>query len=74
MDAQTLINIAIALSGFFGGWVLNSLSRSIIRIEDRISEMPLIYVTRDDYRRDIDEIKGMLTRIFDKLEDKADKK
>lgn len=73
MDAQTLINIAIALSGFFGGWVLNSLSRSIIRIEDRISEMPLIYVTRDDYRRDIDEIKGMLVRIFDKLEDKADK-
>lgn len=73
MDAQTLINIAIALTGFFGGWVLNSLSRSIIRIEDRISEMPLIYVTRDDYRRDIDEIKGLLTRIFDKLEDKADK-
>lgn len=73
MDAQTLINIAIALSGFFGGWVLNSLSRSIIRIEDRISEMPLIYVTRDDYRRDIDEIKGMLVRIFDRLDDKADK-
>ena len=73
MDTQTLINLAIGLAGFFGGWVLNSLSRSIIRIEDRISEMPLIYVTRDDYRRDIDEIKGMLTRIFDKLEDKADK-
>lgn len=73
MDTQTLINIAITLAGFFGGWVLNSLSRSIIRIEDRISEMPLIYVTRDDYRRDIDEIKGMLIRIFDKLEEKADK-
>lgn len=73
MDAQTVINIAIALSGFFGGWVLNSLSRSIIRIEDRISELPLIYVTKDDYKRDIDEIKGMLVRIFDKLEEKADK-
>jgi cell fate (sporulation/competence/biofilm development) regulator YmcA (YheA/YmcA/DUF963 family) len=53
--------------------VLNSLSRSIIRIEDRISELPLIYVTRDDYRRDIDEVKSMLNRIFDKLEDKVDK-
>ena len=73
MDAQTLINIALAVAGFFGGWVLNSLSRSIIRIEDRISEMPLLYVTRDDYRRDIDEIKGLLNRIFDKLDDKADK-
>lgn len=73
MDTQTIINISIGLAGFFGGWVINSLSRSIIRIEDRISEMPLLYVTKDDYKRDIDEIKGMLTRIFDKLEDKADK-
>lgn len=73
MDTQTFINIAIAASGFLGGWVLNSLSRSIIRIEDRIAEMPLIYVTKDDYKRDIDEIKGLLTRIFDRLEDKADK-
>jgi cell fate (sporulation/competence/biofilm development) regulator YmcA (YheA/YmcA/DUF963 family) len=73
MDAQTLINLALGAAGFFGGWVLNSLSRSIIRIEDRISELPLIYVTRDDYRRDIDEVKAMLNRIFDKLEDKVDK-
>jgi len=73
VDTQDLINIAIGLAGFFGGWVLNSLSRSIIRIEDRISELPLIYVTRDDYRRDIDEVKSMLNRIFDKLEDKVDK-
>jgi hypothetical protein len=73
METQTIINLAIGLAGFFGGWVVNSLSRSIIRIEDRISEMPLLYVTKDDYKRDIDEIKGMLVRIFDKLEDKADK-
>jgi capsular polysaccharide biosynthesis protein len=73
MDTQSLINIAFGIAGFFGGWVLNTLSKSIIRIEDRISEMPLLYVTKDDYKRDIDEIKGMLTRIFDKLEDKADK-
>lgn len=73
MDTQSLINIGFGLAGFFGGWVLNSLSKSIIRIEDRISEMPLLYVTKDDYKRDIDEIKAMLTRIFDKLEDKVDK-
>lgn len=73
MEPQTIINISIAIAGFLGGWVLNTLSRSIIRIEDRISEMPLLYVTKDDYKRDIDEIKGMLTRIFDRLDDKADK-
>jgi hypothetical protein len=35
--------------------------------------MPLNYVTRADYRNDIDEIKGMLGKIFDKLDGKADK-
>lgn len=73
METQAIINIAIGLAGFFGGWVVNSLSKSIIRIEDRIAEMPLLYVTKDDYKRDIDEIKAMLTRIFDRLDDKVDK-
>lgn len=73
MDNQTLINLAFGIAGAFGGWILNSLSRSIIRIEDRISEMPLQYVTRDDYRNDINEIKGMLSKIFDKLDNKVDK-
>jgi hypothetical protein len=73
MDNQTLLNIAFAVAGAFGGWILNSLSRSIIRIEDRIAEMPLQYVTRDDYRNDINEIKGMLGKIFDKLDNKVDK-
>jgi hypothetical protein len=73
METQSIINIAVGLAGFFGGWVVNSLSKSIIRIEDRISEMPLLYVTKDDYKRDIDEIKAMLTRIFDRLDDKVDK-
>ena len=73
MDSQTLINVAFGVAGAFGGWILNSLSRSIIRIEDRIAEMPLQYVTRDDYRNDINEIKGMLGKIFDKLDNKVDK-
>lgn len=73
MENQTLINLAFGVAGAFGGWILNSLSRSIIRIEDRISEMPLQYVTRDDYRNDINEIKGMLGKIFDKLDNKVDK-
>jgi len=30
-------------------------------------------VTKDDYREDILEIKGMLGKIFDRLETKVDK-
>lgn len=73
METQTIINVAIALAGGFGGWILNSLSRSIIKIEDRLSDMPLLYVTKDDYKTDIAEIKGMLGRIFDRLDNKVDK-
>ena len=73
MDTQTILNIAFGVSGAFGGWILNSLSRSIIRIEDRIAEMPLQYVTKDDYRIDIAEIKSMLNDIYKELRSKADK-
>jgi hypothetical protein len=73
VDSQILINVGFGLAGVFGGWILNSISRSIIKIEDRLSELPLMYVTRDDYRSDITEIKQMLGKIFDKLDTKVDK-
>ena len=73
MEPQFLINILFATAGAALGWILNSISRSIVRIEDRISEMPMVYVNRDDYRSDITEIKAMLGKIFDRLEQKADR-
>jgi cell fate (sporulation/competence/biofilm development) regulator YmcA (YheA/YmcA/DUF963 family) len=73
VEPQFLINILFAIAGAAFGWILNSISRSIVRIEDRISEMPMIYVNRDDYREDIQDIKGMLGKIFDRLEKKADR-
>lgn len=73
VEPQFLINILFATAGAAFGWILNSISRSIVRIEDRISEMPMIYVNRDDYRVDIQEIKGMLGKIFDRLDDKVSK-
>ena len=73
VEPQFLINILFAIAGAAFGWILNSISRSIVRIEDRISEMPMIYVNRDDYREDIQDIKGMLGKIFDRLDDKVSK-
>lgn len=73
MEPQFLINILFAAAGAAFGWILNSISRSIVRIEDRISEIPMIYVNRDDYRADIHDIKGMLGKIFDRLDQKADR-
>jgi len=73
VDAQWLINLGFGAAGAFGMWILNRLSASVEKIEDNIKDMPLRYVTKDDYKSDITEIKGMLGRIFDKLDAKVDK-
>ena len=73
MEPQWLINVAFGAAGAFGMWIINRINVSVVKIEDNIKEMPLRYVTKDDYRDDIAEIKGMLGKIFDRLESKADK-
>jgi hypothetical protein len=72
-DGQLLFNIIVGVAGMFGGWILNNISRSIDRLDKDVRQMPLTYVTQTSYQRDIDEVKGMLRLIFDKLDDKADK-
>lgn len=73
MEPQFIINIGFTVAGFFGGWILNNITRAVTRLEDKVSDLPIIYVQKEDYRRDIDDIKGMLRMIADKLDNKADK-
>ena len=73
MDTQILFNIAVALAGFFGGWVLNNISKSIEKLDVDVRAMPHVYVTREDYKDDMKEVKEMLGKIFDKLDLKVDK-
>ena len=73
MEAQWLINLGFGAAGAFGMWILNRLSTSVEKIEDNIKDMPLRYVTKDDYREDILEIKTMLHDIYKELRNKADK-
>ena len=61
------------MAGAFGMWILNRLSTSVQKIEEDIKEMPHRYVTAVQYQRDIDDIKAMLGKIFDRLEAKVDK-
>jgi len=68
-----LFNLVVGVAAFFGGWTLNNITRMLNRIDDDIRELPMTYVSREDYRSDINEIKGMLGKIFDKLEGKVDK-
>lgn len=73
MDYQVLFNLAVGLAAGFGGWALNNISRAIERLDQDVRTMPQTYVTRDDYREDLREIKGILRQIFEKLDGKADR-
>ena len=68
-----MFNGAVVLASFFGGWTLNSITKSLERLDTDVRAMPTTYVARNDYREDTREIKDLLAKIFDKLEAKADK-
>ena len=73
MDYQVLFNGAVILASFFGGWTLNAITKSLERLDTDVRALPANYVARNDYREDAREIKEMLNKIFDKLENKVDK-
>jgi hypothetical protein len=73
MDTQSIFNVIVGLAAFFGGWVLNNITKAIERLDSDVRKMPHDYVSKDDYHRDIDEIKDICKQIFNKLDNKADK-
>jgi hypothetical protein len=74
---QTILNWAFGLVGTLAGFVIKAMWDAIAQLRIDIAALNALvtreYVRRDDYRDDIAEIKGMLVRIFDILEKKADK-
>jgi len=73
MDSQMFFNVAIGLASFFGGWVLNNITKAVDRLDADVRNMPHQYLSKDEYHRDMVEIKTMLGKIFDKLDAKVDK-
>jgi hypothetical protein len=73
MDLQIVFNVGIALVGFVGGWMVNRVFVLLDRIDAEMREIPMQYVSKDDYREDIREVKEMLGAIFKRLDNKADK-
>jgi hypothetical protein len=77
MDSQHLIDIGLATACAVTGWFARELWTSVKLLQSDLTrlsvELPKTYVTRDDYRSDLKEIKDMLARIFDKLDGKVDR-
>ena len=72
-STQIIFDIVIAIAGFFGVFVLNQLMAKLGKHDERLNELPNLFVRRDDYRQDMTEVKSMLHQIYDKLDGKADK-
>ena len=73
METQQIFNVIVGIAAFFGGWVLNNITKAIERSDTDVRSMPHTYVTKEDYHRDVDEIKDICKQIFNKLDNKADK-
>lgn len=73
MDYQTAFNLAVAIAAAFGGWTLRSITNSLENLQRDQKEMMNQFVRRDDYRDALERIEQILNRIWDRLDEKADK-
>ena len=72
MDQQT-INLILGACMAVAGWFARELWTAVQELKNDLSKLPTIYVVRQDYKDDMREVKEMLSKIFDRLENKADK-
>lgn len=77
MDIQTLINLGIGTAVAAIGWFARTLWEADQKLRDDLKQievmLPGSYVHKDDFRRELGEIKDLLNKIFDRLDSKADK-
>jgi hypothetical protein len=77
MEVQTIINglLAIVLTGV--GWAARELWSAVKILRDDLQKievaLPTNYVRKDEFAEGVREIKEMLGKIFDRLDNKADK-
>jgi hypothetical protein len=88
IDGQVFFNVAAALIGALGGWILKTLWTAtenlrvdLNKLNEKISagmaelerQIPNVYVRRDDFREAIVRMEAFLERIEQKLDRKADR-
>ena len=77
MDQQSLINglFAVVSAGF--GWFAREMWAAVKELKSDLAklkeDLPKEYVPKDDYKEGVREIKDMLNKLFDRLDNKADK-
>jgi hypothetical protein len=77
VEFQQVINVIIGLAISAVGWWCRQIWDSIQDLKNDVKrieiDLPHYYVTKDDYKDDIAEVKKILNEIFQELKTKADK-
>lgn len=77
MDWQNLINLVGGAALAVIGWFARQLWDAVQKLKSDMSKLELSisdnYVKKDDFKDGIKELKDMLGKIFDKLDNKADR-
>jgi hypothetical protein len=77
MENQQFINLFFGVGLTVMGWFARELWAAVKDLKTDLAKLrenlPKDYIAKDDYKEDIREIKSMLAKIFEKLENKADK-
>jgi len=81
MDSQTIINTAIALVGFLGGWILKVIWEAVKELQfadkilvDKVNTIEILIAGNYMSKQDFDKIAAAIFAKLDKIEDKLDKK
>ncbi|MFA7291826.1 MAG: hypothetical protein WC023_06215 [Rhodocyclaceae bacterium] len=77
MDYQTLINIGAGTALSIIGWFARQLWDAVQELRNDLAklreELPKVYITKDDFKDGISELKHLLIAIDAKLDRKQDK-
>jgi len=77
MDSQSILNFILSGASLVLGWFLREMWAAVKELKADLAklreELPKEYIARNDYREDIRELKEMLNKLFDKIDNKADK-
>ena len=77
METQALINFGFVLISGVLGWFAREMWSAVKELKSDLSklreELPKTYVTKDDFKSDMQRVLDMLDKIWTKLDGKADK-
>ena len=77
MELQQVIDIVLGITMSVVGWFARELWSAVKELKADLAklreDLPKTYVGRDDYREDMRDVKAMLDKILDKIDNKQDK-